>query len=143
MRSPHRVETVPPLLYLGYFQPVTSRCISRGRLFLEEAEHQCCATLGRPALYLLRVLFVCHLPPCILEPQVSDKKRLGRVSSIATRLSEAAGEQDAARPIIRSKARTIDGAAARRRARVKLQGGLTAPVATKRRTKMGGVNAAI
>jgi hypothetical protein len=32
----------------------------------------------------------------IFEPQVSDKRRLGRVSSIATRPSEAAGEQDAA-----------------------------------------------
>jgi transposase len=57
---------------------------------------------------------------------------------------EAAGEQDAPRPYAtRSKARIVDGAAVRRRARIKLQGWVTAPVATRRRTKMGGINAAI
>ena len=45
------------------------------------------------------------------------------------------------RPISRSKARTVDGAA-HTRARIKLQGGMVAPVAMGR-TEMGGVNAAI
>jgi transposase len=76
-----------------------------------------------------------------LESQVSDKRRLGRVSSIATRPSEAAGEQDAARPIIRSKARTVDGAA-EKRARIRRQGGAKVPVAVRRK-EMGRVNAAI
>ena len=42
----------------------------------------------------------------------------------------------------RSKARTVDGAAAQRRARIKLQGRVGAPAAVGRK-KMGGLNAAI
>jgi hypothetical protein len=50
-------------------------------------------------------------------------------------------EPDAVRPITRSKARTVDGAA-QARARIKLQGRVTAPVAIGR-AGMSGVNAAI
>jgi hypothetical protein len=46
------------------------------------------------------------------------------------------------RPNARSKARTVEGAAAHRRARIKMQGGVTAP-AVARRKEMGGLNAAI
>src|SRR5262249_36013418 len=56
-------KPLPPLLHLGYRQPVTSRRVSCCCLSLQEAEHQCSATLCRPALYFLGVLFVCHLPP--------------------------------------------------------------------------------
>jgi hypothetical protein len=120
------------------FKTVPPCCPGCRRLTSEHADYQGCATFRRPALYFLGLLFVCHLPPCILESQVSDKRRLGRASSIATWPSEAAGEQEATRPVIRSKARTVDGAA-EKRARIRRQGGAKVPVAVRRK-EMGRVS---
>ena len=58
---------------------MASRGVSHRRLTTEETEHQCCATLCRPALHFLRVLFVCNLPPCILEPQLASSLDLVRL----------------------------------------------------------------
>src|SRR5215472_7507807 len=81
-------------------------------------------------------------PPRILPPKSAEKRGTGCVSSNPPGPSEAVKEQDATRPNTRSRARTVDGAA-HERARIGLQGGVRAPVNERRRTAMGGVNAAI
>src|ERR1700724_1803309 len=61
--------------------------------------------------------------PCISRSRVKNKVRSGRTSSRIPGPDEAVREPDAVRPISRSKARTVDGAA-HARARIKLQGGV-------------------
>src|ERR1700730_5895367 len=80
--------------------------------------------------------------PCILPPEATEKRGIGRASSKPPGPSEAAEQQDAARPNARSKARTVEGAAAQRRARIKIQGGVITPAAVRMK-EMGGLNAAI
>src|SRR5690349_10192557 len=78
---------------------------------------------------------------CILGSQAINRKEIGRASSRIPGPEEAACEPDAMRPIARSKARTVGGAAPRR-ARIKLQGRVTALSATGS-AGMSAVNAAI
>src|SRR5271169_1323199 len=80
--------------------------------------------------------------PCILPPESTEKRGTGRASSKPPGPSEAAEQQDATRPNARSKARTVEGAAAQRRARIKMQGGVITPAAVRMK-EMGGMNAAI
>ena len=56
-------KALPSLLHLGYFKSMPPCCLSCCRLTSEHADYQGCATLRRPALYFLGLLFVCHLPP--------------------------------------------------------------------------------
>ena len=60
--------------------------------------------------------------PLYIAAGICREERTGRASSNRPGPSEAAGKQDATRPKARSKARTVDGAAAHRRARIKVQG---------------------
>ena len=56
-------KALPSLLHLGYFKSMPPCCLSCCRLTSEHADYQGCATLRRPALYFLGLLFVCHWPP--------------------------------------------------------------------------------
>ena len=81
------------------------------------------------------------MPALYIPRESAEERRTGYVSSNACGPCEAARKQEATRLRARSKTRTVDGAAAQRRARIKTQGGVTAPAGEE--TEMGGVNAAI
>src|SRR5271165_3857169 len=60
-------ETIAPLLNFSYFQPVLARGFNCRRLSFEEANHQCCPTLRRPALHFIGPWLFCHLPPRLVS----------------------------------------------------------------------------
>src|SRR5580704_11524622 len=80
-------------------------------------------------------------PPCILPPEATEKGGTGRASSKPPGPSEAVGKQEATRPNTRSKPeRSMEPL--HRRARIKVQGGVAAPAAVRRKER-DGLNAAI
>jgi hypothetical protein len=87
-------------------------------------------------------LIYCRRNLRILPPESTEKIATRRARSNRPGPSKAEGQQDAARLTARSKARTVGGAAAHRRARIKMQGRVTAPAAIRMK-EMGGINAAI
>src|SRR6516225_5211995 len=80
--------------------------------------------------------------PCISVTSAADRNKPGRGSSSTPGPIRPFDSRMRRAQNSRSRARAVDGAA-HERARIGLQGGVRAPVNERRRTAMGGVNAAI
>src|SRR5229473_7050358 len=80
--------------------------------------------------------------PCISEIGRDDELGQGRGRSRGPGPREAGSKQGSPRPPRRSQTRTVEGAA-QSRARIRRQGGVSAPAATPRSKLMGAINAAI